>query len=73
MPHKIEQRVMNMIFIGKKFKKKLKILILLFIFTYLSVIIISGVERNIMPTLIEMSIVKAKMSADSAIDEAVSD
>ncbi len=62
-----------MIFIGKKFKKKLKILILLFIFTYLSVIIISSVERNIMPTLIEMSIVKAKMSADSAIDEAVSD
>ena len=60
-----------MLIITKKVKKIFKICSLVFIFLFLSVIILSGVEKNIMPKITEISGLKVKSFADNAIDAAV--
>jgi sporulation protein YunB len=57
--------------INMKLKKKFKIFFVLFILTAFSVIILYGMEKNLMPVLIDISSIKAKKVADSAIDSAV--
>lgn len=56
---------------GKKLKKKFKIFSVIFILTAFSVIILYGIEKNMMPVLIDVCSVKAKKVADSAIDSAI--
>jgi len=56
---------------SKKSQKKFKILFVVFVLTAFSAIILNGIEKNLMPVLIDISSVKAKKIADSAIDSAI--
>ena len=67
----ISREQISMFIITKKVKKIFKICSLVFIFLFLSVIILSGVEKNIMPKITEISGLKVKSFADNAIDAAV--
>ena len=60
-----------MLIINKKTKKNLKKLLIMFVFILFSVIILSGINKRIMPVLIETSCLEVKSFADKTIDNVV--
>ena len=60
-----------MLIINKKTKKNLKNMLIMFVFILFSVIILSGINKRIMPVLIETSCLEVKSFADKTIDNVV--